>query len=104
MAMDVERVPAVPALPPCCWCRRRIQRQIHERTDDIARRRAHHAGGSYPCDVPQLLPARVALDVRRRATREGCVMSKRREAGIPLPPTPPAALEGALRAPSDSER
>ena len=70
VAMDGERVPAVPALRARGGRGRRVQRQVHERPDGAAGRRLHHAPRSRPPDLPQLLSAGEPLDVRGRAARD----------------------------------
>ena len=65
VAVDRERVPALPALRTGAGRGRRVQRQVHERPDGAARRRVHHARRPRPHDVPQLLPARRAVGCSR---------------------------------------
>ncbi len=55
VAVDLERVPAVPALSARAGCGRRIQRQVHEWADDPARRRVRDAARPHPGHLPKLL-------------------------------------------------
>src|ERR1700694_3794064 len=77
--MDRQRIPRISALQDRARRRWRVKRQVHERPDDASRRRARHLARSHSADLPQLLPARESLDVRRRAAGGGRLMSSLEE-------------------------
>lgn len=67
LAMDQQRLFAVPRLPAGRWCRGRVQRQIHDQPDGPARQFLCHPGGSQQTLLPQFLPARGAVAIQRTA-------------------------------------
>ena len=63
--LDGERVPALPRLPRCRGCGRRVQRQVHVGPDGAAGRFVRHCPRAQPRVVPQLLLPAATLAVHR---------------------------------------
>src|SRR5437899_3589958 len=74
LGMDRQSLYSLSGLPGAGGGDRRIQRQVHGQPDGAARRLRGHSGRSHANDLPQLLPARCAVDVRRPASGGGSVM------------------------------
>src|SRR5690606_37364819 len=75
LGVDVQRVRALPRLPPARGHAGRIQRQVHERPAGAPRRQLRHAAGTCPPDLPQLLRTARALAVLRPAPCKGSCLS-----------------------------
>src|SRR5262249_6789951 len=67
MAMDAQRLFALSWLSRDRGRARRVQWQVHDQPDDIARELDRHARRSFACHLPQLLLSAAALAVRRPA-------------------------------------
>ncbi len=69
LGVDELGLPRLPRLPPAGRRDRRVQRQVHVRPDGAARRLRPDAARPRPRDLPQLLPAGLALGAVRRPPR-----------------------------------
>ena len=69
LAVDSERVSAIPRVPTRGRCRRGIQWQVHDQPDGAARILVRHAARPRAPDLPQLLLSAATLAVHRAAAR-----------------------------------
>ena len=81
LGVDVVGLPPLPRVPPGRRRDRRVQRQVHVRPDGAARRLRVHPARPRARDLPQLLPAAVAVGAVRRPPRRrgGSRVDDRRE-------------------------
>src|SRR5690606_17622159 len=83
VGVDGERLPPLPRLSPAAGRPRRVQRQVHERSDGAARRLVRHGALPPAPHLPQLLPTREALAAHGGAPRR---RRRRRRPPAPLRP------------------
>src|SRR5258708_39249719 len=73
--MDRQSLCRLSRLSRAGGCDRRVQWQVHGQPDGAARGLHGDTGGPYAYDLPQLLPARRALDVRWFSSGGGFAMN-----------------------------
>ena len=86
LGVDVERLRPVSGLPGRARCRRRVQRQVHGEPVRAAWRLLRHSDRPCPDHLPQLLPARRPLGLRRPPTGPGPLSAWRTRSTSTSPP------------------
>src|ERR1700735_3549658 len=68
LAVDIQRIQPISGLSTGRRCGRRVQRQVHDQSDGVARWVNGHAGKSHTAQLPEFLPSRQALAVQWRSS------------------------------------